>query len=60
MTECKSASIPIDPEIANFLLSYDKNADKETMKYYQSAIGSLIWLAVYTCPDIAYSVGVLS
>ena len=60
MTECKPASIPMDPGVANSLLPYDGNADKETIKWYQSAIGSLMWPAVHTRPDIAYSVGVLS
>lgn len=60
MTECKPASIPMDSGVANSLLPYDGNADKETIKWYQSAIGSLMWPAVHTRPDIAYSVGVLS
>ena len=30
------------------------------IKWYQSAIGSLMWPAVHTRPDISYSVGVLS
>ena len=42
MTEYKPASISIDPGVANSLLLYDSNADKETTKWYQSAIGSFI------------------
>ncbi len=42
MTECKPASIPMDPGAANSLLPYDENTDKETIKWYQSAIGSLM------------------
>ncbi len=60
MSECKPASISIDPRVANTLLPYDGNADKKIIKWYQSAIGSLMWPAVHTCPDIAYLVGVLS
>ena len=60
MTECKPASVPMNPGVANSLLPYHGNADKATIKWYQSAIGSLMWLAVHTRPDIAYSVGVLS
>ncbi len=60
MTECKPASIPMDPRVANSLLSYNGNTDKETIKWYQSAIGSLMWPAVHTRPDIAYLVRVLS
>ncbi len=59
MTECKPASIPMDPEVANSLLPYDGNADKETIKWFESAIGSLMWPAVHTRPDIVYSAGVL-
>ncbi len=60
MTECKPASIPMDPWVANFLLPYDENADKKTMKWYQAVIGSCMWPAVHTRPNIAYSLGVLS
>ncbi len=60
MTECKPVSIPMNPGVANSLLPYDENADKTTIKWYQSAIGSLIWPAVHTGPDIAYSVGVFT
>ncbi len=54
MTECKPASIPMDPGVANSLLPYDRNADKETIKLYQSAIGSFMWPDVHTRPDIPY------
>ncbi len=42
MTECKPAFIPIDPGVANSLLPYNGNVDKNTIKWYQSAIGSLM------------------
>ncbi len=32
MTECKPASIPMDLGVANSLLPYNRNADKETIK----------------------------
>ncbi len=60
VTGCKPATVSMNPGVANSLLPYDRNEDKATIKWYQSAIGSLIWPAVYTRPDIAYSVGVLS
>ncbi len=60
MTRCKPATVHMNPGVANSLLPYDGNADKATIKWYQSAIGFLIWPAVHTRPDIAYSVGVLS
>ena len=32
MTKCKPASILIDPGVVNFLLLYDRNTDKKTIK----------------------------
>ena len=52
ITEFKPASVPMNPGVANSLLPYDGNADKETIKWYQSAIGSLMWPSVHTRPDI--------
>lgn len=62
MTKCKPAYILMDPGVANSLLPNDGNADKETIKWKQSTIRFLMWLAVHvhTRPDIAYSVGVIS
>ncbi len=60
MTDYKPVSVPINPAVANFLLPSDQQADRATIKWYQSAIGSLIWPAVHTRPEISYSVGVLS
>ena len=60
MTDCKPSSIPMNPGVANSLLPSEHQADRATIKWYQSAIGSLMWPAVHTRPDISYSVGVLS
>ena len=60
MADCKPASVPMNPGVANSLLPSDNQADRATIKWYQSAIGSLMWPAVHTRPDISYSVGVLS
>ena len=60
MADCKPASIPMNPGIANSLLLSNQQADRATIKWYQSAIGSLMWPAVHTPPDISYSVGVFS
>lgn len=38
----------------------EDQADKETISWYQSVVGSLMWPAIHTRPDIAYAVGVLS
>ncbi len=49
----------MNPGVTTTLLPSDQEADRAIIKWYQSAIGSLIWSAVYTRPDIPYSVGVL-
>lgn len=59
MTDYKPASIPMNAGVANSLLPSDTQADRATIKWYQSAIGSLLWPTVHTRPDISYSVGVL-
>lgn len=46
--------------MANCLLSSEKQGDRATIKWYQSAIGSLIWPTIYTRLEIAYLVGVIS
>ncbi len=46
--------------MANFLFPLKNQADKVTVKWYQSAIDSYIWPIVYTRLDISYSVGILS
>lgn len=60
MTDYKPVSIPMNPGIGNLLLLYNRNINKETIKWYQSAIGSFIWPAIYTRLDIAYIVGVFN
>lgn len=53
----KPASIPINSGVANFLLLYDKKADREKIKLYQSFIRSFIWPAVHIHANIACTVG---
>ncbi len=60
MTDCKPVSVPMNPGVANSLIPSDQQADRATIKCYQSAIGSLMWPAVNTRPDISYSVVVIS
>ena len=60
MTDCKPGPAPINPGAANSLLPSDQQTDRATIKWYQLAIGSLIWPALHIRPDISYSIGVLS
>ena len=60
MSDFRLAKIFISPGIANLLTVYKDKAEKRTVAWYQSAIEALIWPAMYSCPDLPYSVGVLS
>lgn len=60
MSDCKPASVSMNPGVANSLIPSEQQPDKATIKWYRSAIGSLMWPAIQTRPDISYSVGVLS
>jgi hypothetical protein len=60
MEDCRPVSTPMEPEVANLLMPATDEADQATVKWYQQLIGSLMWPAVHTRPDLAYSVGVLS
>jgi len=56
MADCKLAKTPI---VANLQLPTLIEAEINITEY-QRCIGSLMYLMICTCPDIAYSVGVLS
>lgn len=60
MSNCKSAKILISLWIANSLISYKNQVDKSTIALYKSAVGVVIWLAIYACLDLAYSVKIFS
>jgi hypothetical protein len=57
MTDCKPISTPIEEGIIEPSKLNEKRTDK---KEYQSMIGSLLFAAIGTRPDIAYAVNVLS
>jgi hypothetical protein len=60
MEECKPVSTPMESGVANTLIPATEEANDAIIKWYQQLIGSLMWSAVHTRPDLAYSVGVLS
>ena len=58
MSNCKPVSTPADP--SNHLMKATEDEEAVDQPLYQSLIGSLMYLATCTRPDIAYSVGVLA
>ena len=60
MSDYRPAKIAISPGVTNSLTAHENQAEKDTVAWYQSAIGALMWPAIHSCPDLAYSVGVLS
>ena len=60
MGDCRPVKIPISPGVANSLTPHDSQADRNTITWYQSAVGALMWPAMHSRPDLAYLVGVLS
>ena len=60
MTDAKPTITPMDNKTAYKLIPNNKLATKETIKWFQGVIGSLLYLTLGTRPDIAYSVIKLS
>ena len=60
MQDCRPNSTHIELGMGNLLLPSTKEAEKKTVTWYQSIICFLIWPAIYTRPDLSYSMGVLS
>lgn len=61
MTNATTVSMPMDPTTHLFSYSVDdKNADADRINQYQSIVGSLMYAALGTRPDISHSVAILS
>ena len=60
MLDSRPISTPMDPGVGNTHTPSGDQADKDMITWYQLVVGSLMWAAVHTRPDIAYAVGVLS
>ena len=56
LTDCKTASTPVDPQIRLTPLDGTLLSDATL---YRQLVGSLVYLTV-TCPDIAYAVHIVS
>ena len=60
MENCYPVDMPIAAGATEFMVPFNGQATDEDIKLYGSKIGSLMYLAVQTRPDIAYRVSVLS
>ncbi len=58
MQNCKPVSTPVSSS-SKLMKANDSDVCVDQSKY-QSAIGSLMYLAVCTCPDISYAVNMLA
>ena len=58
MIECKAVKTPVDP--GSRLTKAVDDEEPIDQQLYQSLVGSLMYLATCTRPDIAYAVGVLA
>ena len=58
MDNCKPVKTPVDP--GNRLVKATEDKDVLDQQSYQSLVGSLVYLATCTRPDIAYAVGTLA
>jgi hypothetical protein len=57
---CHTVDTPIASGATEIIIPFEEQATNKDIKLYGSKIGSLIYLAVQTRPDILYKVSVLS
>lgn len=57
LSDAHPISIPVDPNV-HLRLTSDDHVDNSPLFPYQSAIGSLMFAAIGTSPDIAYALNV--
>ena len=63
MADCKPVSTPLDPGTKLSVADSPQNEEEAALmcsKPYAEAVGTLMYIAIATRPDIAYAVGVLS
>ena len=54
MSNCKPVNISISLGVANSFTHYKDQVEKSTVTWYQSVVGTLMWPAIHTCPNLAY------
>lgn len=60
MYECKSVKTPSDPNVKLTIQSLNESSDVTGKVPYQEIVGSLLYLAQGTRPDIAFAVNDVS
>lgn len=60
MNNCQPAKIFNSLVVVHSLSFYQDQAEKNTVIWYPSALGVIIWPAMYFQPDLTYSIKVLS
>ena len=60
MENCKAVETPIATGAAEVMIPFKGKASSMEIELYGSKIGSLMYLAVQTRPDISYGVSLLS
>ena len=62
MAECNSSTTPIDSGLSNTIMpsSSDYQVLSETVLWYSSAMGSLMYAMTMTRPDIAFALSIIS
>lgn len=56
MEQCNSVTIPADPHVCLIKATDDHKATAFEITKYQSIVGSLMFTAIGTCPDLTYAV----
>ncbi|SLM38385.1 Reverse transcriptase, RNA-dependent DNA polymerase [Lasallia pustulata] len=57
---CRPAKVPMSPGVPNSLDPNTSQATKDTITWYQSAVGALMWPVMHSRPDSTQSVAVLA
>ncbi|KAI0995000.1 hypothetical protein K3495_g13181, partial [Podosphaera aphanis] len=60
LENCRPADTPMAAGFEKFLVPNDSTATSAQIKQYQSKVGSLLYLAVHTRPDIAFACSAFS
>ena len=57
---CKSCKISMNSDTVNHIKTSTEQVNKKTIVYYQSAVKSLMWVAMMTWSDLVYLMSILS